>query len=1333
MSDFSSMVFTEWAPNGRTLVEASAGTGKTYNIQSAYLRLVLETGLPVQQILVVTFTEAATRELRNRLRQVLVDCRTALENRGGTVDPRVQTALDQARVRTDADPAEWMRRIQVALMEFDGAAIFTIHGFCNRVLERYAFECGHNPDAELLPGHRRVIRETGQDWWRGHAYDANQPNNPFGDVEKLVQLVEVLTQHPDARVVPESSLAPPPAPPPPPALRDDLKPNAQAAEWLNLLESTRRALERKPSDWSTLARNLPSIQSAFADARWHQAEVLPPAVEHLLQACRQVKALAKGKSINGWTFPASQLAEQASLDIAGLWELLQDHDGGLRGWLESGCVLKDTRKPAALKRLITEGRGLAANDFMAAVREVADVAGAAQLLEPTLPATRLFAERSEWIARSATALLGQQGEIARRLADQYRRRIRDRAALTYDAMLFNVREVLRDEQAGPRLKKVLRREFRAALIDEFQDTDPVQFGIFSSIFADSEMVPPAPPLLFVGDPKQAIYGFRNGDVFTYFEAKDGIPENRRHSLAKNYRSEKSLVAAINEVFRDDETPAFLANGQIPYAGDLLAQGTPSDRTLLVDGHPDPHPLKVWSYATAKGESIAGGSPLARRILADVAREIVRMLKDDRLGYPGDPPRRIRPSDVAVLVMRHAEAEWVQKELIRLGVNAVRQSTGRVFDTPEASQLALVMQAMLQPGRTAFLRSALSADFIPCPIGWIAGLTSSAPDAPDDQDAMGEPPPDAPDSRRSMEDWIEVFRESGRLWQTHSFMVAFQHLSRTLGLRAHVAGLPDGVQCLSTLLHLVELTHQEARAQQRGPVALMRWFTRQLESDHRDEDDDAGRIRMADDNDAVRIMTVFKSKGLQFPIVFLPTLWLRKAEARRSRDIALKYHDDGQRLVLDLDVQSEDGKARAMGERLEENIRMAYVGLTRAINRAVLVEVRDSSITPATHALEHLLERWRMRNPEAAATDATAAANPSTAGHVEFFAPPPDLFDVTRYHPEAPPSLAPPLPTPKVDKDHDRTSFTALSAHAADRPWPVPVAMSLPDGADVDQETEFPPPSEEIPPAEDPLLLIPGGAKLGTCWHRFFEVLDFQAPPPVIAEIVDDVLDQHGVCIRPDSAMPSEKQALLTRQRQSVHDMVRRVLSTELDTEHGRFRLSDIPLSSRRSELEFHFSLQPDSPRAIRDLAGILETHWQSLGRDEHFIEDMKTRTNLIPAGFMTGSIDLVFERQGRFYLVDWKSNQLSRCPEDFDAPGLAAEMRRHSYYLQYLIYTAALHGFLAGRLDAYEYDRHFGGVFYLFLRGIGAREQAPGRGVFHDRPSQELIEPLSGFLAGGAS
>jgi exodeoxyribonuclease V beta subunit len=872
-------------------------------------------------------------------------------------------------------------------------------------------------------------------------------------------------------------------------------------------------------------------------------------------------------------------------------------------------------------------------------------------------------------------------------------------------------------------------------VDEFQDTDPVQYDVFQLLFGETQATH---PLVFVGDPKQAIYGFRGGDVFTYYGAKEiirtgeHVPGEARHELDTNFRAEKGLVAAVNELFQDPmsadpagppaRTSTFL-NANIAYDGRLKAHDVTEDRRLTAGGQPAGKPFRIRTYPFTGSRLPGKHSPLAQQMYADVAREIVRLLSDKTLTIGS---RHVAPQDIAVLVLDHEEATDIQQELLVRGVNAIRQATGCVFDTDEAIGLAHVMGAMLHPRQPRGVRAALCQPIMPCrdeDIRRFNDETAAAVPGPPDNPAKSEPESDEsePDSEESDEDvarspktldeWMDVLAEAGRRWERRSFIEAFRFLAGRLGLRAHVAGLPDGARRLADLLHLAELAHVSARERQLGPNALWRWFVRQLDPDTREGgEDDAYKTRLASDEPAVRIMTIFKSKGLEFPIVFAPTLWRRQTRNRPGRTSHWQYHDADMRMLISLDPDDADAKNKARQEELEENIRLVYVALTRAINRTYVWALENSASRTSACALDHVLASWKARVP---AETQSAHIEVMPADQVSWEGIP------ERWEPATTPkSLKEPQP-PSVDKTHGHASYSSLAVHPKKKKFRIP-DDSARDRDNLVVEAQTPEPAEPLPASG--IFAIPGNATTGDCWHSIFENLDFQAGPEAMAKVIDDNLDRFRICKGPTPETVADK-------RRAVHDMVARVLTADLDAGYGRFALRDVPLATRRSELAFHFTMkQRGEAQKLQTLGCILDKHWNTGARDEEFLKNLSMSKKRLPLGFMVGSIDLLFQHDGRFYVVDWKSNWIKGRIENFEPPGLKAEMAANSYYLQYMIYTVAVDGFLQRALAGYDYEKHFGGIFYLFLRGVDAR----GRGIFTDRPSPKLIRALARFLAQGS-
>lgn len=1220
MIDFAQAIGTESLDfRGGALVEAGAGTGKTYNIQHVYLRLVIAEGLRVQNILAVTFTEAATQELRDRLRRILSACEAVLAGAGGTeaeaairerLAPLLRLPL--AGLPPGADRRrEQLRRTRRALMDFDSAAIFTIHGFCNRVLERYAFECGHDPEAELIAETGELIADLCRDWWRRHAYEAGPAALvPFEDLGELTRLTREAAGRPDALLLP----------------RMDAKEAAEALRAFARVLAAALGTRPRMEATNECSRRLEAVLREMA------AGCRPGGTGNLLLLRRAAGIIVCSTDPFRWTAPPPAGGRtKIGLDVR------------LPGAAETA--------PAALK---------AARSRMAAVAD--------------------------------------------ELRGGLRHGLRDRGAITYDAMLLRVRDALRDPSAGRRLAAVLRAEFQAALVDEFQDTDPVQYESFRRLFAEGLL-----PLLLVGDPKQAIYGFRGGDIFTYHDARGRIAECRRFALGRNFRSETALVEAVNELFADRPGRPAFATSRIVHVP-TTAAGVDDSRRLTAGDPPaaDPRPLKLWRYQAGGGKPPAVQAA-ADRICNDVADEIARLLNDVRTRIGGRP---LRPSDIAILVCTHDEAARFRQALGARGVNAVRQARDNVFNTPEAHGLLLVMQALLTPGDLRAIRSALCSGLLPCDAEQVRRFRLLAEadggDAPAGAADRGAP--------ASPEEWLDCFRAAGACWRRRSFVEAFRLLAGRTGFLAHIARhaaeAPD--ERLAALQQLVELAHQAAMRGRLAPEALLRWFARQCDPGTRAEDE-SFRNRPAGDDDAVRIMTVFKAKGLEFPVVFAPALWRRQAGGGRGGGW-LAYHREDQESrrfeqILDL---GDEQKEIARQERLEEDLRLIYVAVTRAVNRVYLVAAeRASPVRPEeTCALARLLAGWDAERAarSGAASRIEVQARPFAAGPAEGAAPSPVVW---RRPP--PPGIAAPYAggAAVVDKRHGRTSFTALVARGA----PDEMSADADEARDIDAAEASRPPRA---PAAEAIFRIPGGARTGDCWHALFESLDFQADPAARARVVDETLDRYNLCAPagPEGA----------RRRAAVHEMVARVLAAPLPTPDGPVSLAGIPLRARRSELRFDFPLQRrERGRTLGALAAVLDRHWRTPARDDAFLAALARAERRLPQGFMSGAIDLLFEHGGRFYIVDWKSNLLEGRRESFVSRGLARAMAAHSYYLQYIIYAVAAEGFLRQVLEGYDHERHFGGVFYLFLRGVS---EAGDAGIFHDRPSAACIEAVARFLAG---
>ena len=1069
MKDFSKEVFGAWKPEGTALVEASAGTGKTYNIQSAYLRLVLD-GCPVTSILVVTFTEASTAELRDRLRGVLEECRDVLKKHLPELEgrrtefqvpkkeERAWNALIEGRLR-DTAVAELAKRVGAALDMYDRASIYTIHGFCNHVLTQFAFEAGHDSGGELLENTDGAVADASRDWWRANRYEA-------------------------------------------------------------------------------------------------------------------------------------ATAEEAD-------------DGAFAGGFK---------------------------EFRAKVRQRVGHLDA------------IFEEAA-------------QGKALDGAAKIYARQRRERNELTYDAMLTDLREALRGD-GGAALRAAVRRDYRAALIDEFQDTDRIQYEIFQTLFEDGET-----PLLFVGDPKQAIYRFRGGDIFTYKEAKGNVPEERRYDLETNFRSEEELLKSINAYFGEEKAGDTFLDTAIPYK--TLASGAEERGLTLLKGV-DGGRFVLWTADYKTKDEMLG------RAYGAVADEIVRLLEDGQAVLDTPPKeegeehqvRRLRPEDFAVLMGTNKECEAMLDVLRERGVNAVCVRESDLRGTVAAKGMRWILRAMAAQGNIAVLRAALGVAFMPC--------------TEDDLEALSRG-----ETRAEVTKFSQTMQKAGESWKRFGFMRAWKILKDELGLQRRILEQEDGEQLAADLEQTAEWLHVQGRAGGGGPQGLLRAYEAWLDAAGEEGDDGGEKRRIADDASAVRVMTIHKSKGLQFPVVFVPTLWGKSFGGNNWKKDFYVYHNEAGKECL-----GEDRGASQSEEKAEAR-RQAYVALTRAMNRVYLVDARSRNAGPTVAALT---DAWRRRGCEGGIVEGPL---PET-GLPETRAGRDDGDEEVVKLEEA-------RPMPTVDCGNGKTSFSGMTKNLHGGQGPAPDSDD--ETGDRDNGDE-----EKDAEAQTGIFALPGGTRTGTCIHKVFEELDF-GDAATHGETIRRFLKRYG----------------LAAHGEAVEEMVETVLDTELPGEGGKLR----DAKTRIAEMKFDFPMRRAAAATLRGGADVLEAHWA--GEEawkREFVEKLRMAgpaERAIARGYMTGTIDLVFRAGGKFHLADWKTNGLKGKVENFGTEGLRAEMNECLYCLQYLVYLVALDGILRNRLEGYDYDKDVGNVYYLFVRGMDGTE----RGVFVDRPSRETIEALRNYLRGG--
>ena len=919
--------------------------------------------------------------------------------------------------------------------------------------------------------------------------------------------------------------------------------------------------------------------------------------------------------------------------------------------------------------------------------------------------------------------------LAQAVRDEVEARKRWSGVMTYDDLLTRLRNTLADEEHGAVACAKLRERYRVALVDEFQDTDPIQWEIMRRAFGEGEAT-----LILIGDPKQAVYSFRGADVYAYLSAADSAAD--KATLATNWRSDQGLIDALD---------ALLDGAQLGHDGIVHRPVRAADANReprLVDA-PATAPLRVRILhradglvpLTAKGYA---SKPASEALIADdLAADVVRVLSSSAIlvarAADGSESRRepVRPRHVAVLVPTNKLAALVDDALERAGVPAVINGAGSVFASPAADEWLRLLEAVERPVSSARARSAALTSFL----GWSAEQMAAA-----DEPAWEK-------LHAKLHRWAGLLRARG-------VAALLNSLSATEAVPRRVLSRLGGERRLTDLGHVGQLLHTAATEQQLGVSSLTAWLRQRIADADRDSADEDRALRLDSDAEAVQVLTIHRSKGLEFPIVYHPFAW---QPGYIDDNDPPAYHDDQNDDVWTIDVGGKYGPDIAHHRRLRdceqrgEDLRLLYVALTRTMHQATVWwagawQCHNSSLGRLLFArdADGVVAAEGTHTPD---DDEVASRLETLAAHG------PGRIAVERV--EAPagprwarePRRAVELDAGSFERTLDarwrRVSYSSIVSGAREEPVATEPEVDvlddelLPTAAAADAATSTDAEEQRLRLAPAPLAAMPGGADIGDLVHRVLEATDF-ASAELGAELAARLAEQRR---RQDVDIGDTEAAIA-----GLVGAIETPLGPLLD----ETRLRDVKASDRLDELGFELPLvggdTPTGTLALSDVAALLETH---LPADDPLVGyAVRLRDPLVGwdlRGYLTGTLDLVVRTRreagsARFALVDYKSNWLGAEGEPLSAwhyrpSALAEAMERAHYPLQALLYLVALHRYLRGRLPGYEAERHLAGVLYLFLRGMtGAgtpRVDGQPCGVFAWRPPALLVEALSDLLDRG--
>lgn len=1173
--------------SGLNLIEASAGTGKTWTIAALYILLLLEKELRPEQILVVTYTKAATAELRERIRRRIA---ATLDLYSSGRDP-AEDDLEQLLMTIRPQDGERAKKLLTrALYSFDDAAIFTIHGFCQRALLENTFESGSLFGSDMISDQSAVVKQVCDDFWRSRIL--SQPDDFIERLvaenytpEKLVKPLAGHFQNPGLIIIPQVDELP-------------LAPLITERDRLYVLACALWNSCRSTIIWQ------------LGQARLNQLSYKPEQIE------------AASIVFDSWATGGNAALPNGKLDF-----------------FSAQKISSRTTKTSPFTP---------DHPFFALCQRLSEILNS---IEDAFK-NRIIACRHDfkrWL----------ELELSQR-----KKRLNQRA---FDDLLLDLHLAL-EAESGSALAEKLRQRYKAAMIDEFQDTDPLQWNIFKRMGAEQNY-----PLFLIGDPKQAIYSFRGADVFAYLHAgRDVTPENM-HTLGTNFRSNAALVKAVTALFAASSDPFICQD--IPFHP--VSSGRSANDQLLFDGIPDEQPLKIWVYPRGDETKTEAKTVATRSIVLAVAGEIARLLEPERVVMTtSGPARPLKPGDIAVLVKAHKQADLVQGALQALGIPSVQQGSATIFQTPEALDLLRILRAAAEPHREALVREALLTASMGLSANQVFSYVASSGEHPE------------------WETWLLRFRNLHTAAVSGGIVALLSRLLGSCGIREKVLSRVGGERCLTNILHCCELLHQIEREQGKSLAGLITWLERKISAP---SGDDSALLRLETDENAVMISTIHASKGLQYPVVFVPFAW----DAPSGKADRALFHNEKGDLVLDL-AGEDDNLQRAVAERKAESARLLYVALTRAEFRcyAVWGGINGAVDSPLFQLL-HGRSASRGGKSFSALSDLT-------------------ILDDVRQLPGGAPENGifvelMPLDAPAAGYHADESVDSPYTCRTVGHPprddWQVASFSGITSGAGhifephdhdsipVDKTVVQPEP--EQPSGGLTIFDFPRGAKAGTCLHEIFEQLDYhQLNNDSITAIALSSLVGNGFH---EQWLPA------------VRNMVVDVTSARIIPDNPEFSLSQLKKGEWQTEMEFYLPIRQLDPGTLRSLfEGVLD---EDLFED--YLEVLSQLSFRQSRGMLQGFIDLIFTHNGRFYILDWKSNHLGMKTSDYNHDTMHESMCRSVYILQYHLYTLALDRLLRVRLPGYSYEKHFGGALYLYLRGITAGSAMGG--IYLGRPLPEFM------------
>jgi len=1080
---------------GNNIVEASAGTGKTFSIGLLVLRLLIENKVPVDMILMVTFTNAAVAELAARIRSFISKAIKVVEGE------KIEEEDIMIIVKKYGDE-ETLMLLKRALTDLDEASIQTIHSFCQDSLNTYALNSGQAFGLELQPDVLTIAGDEVRKFWRQHITVLPE--------ELIRESGEICFENFEAVV------------------KETIGGKIYSYYSIEDFEITE------------FAQRFVKFYRIYQDNK-----------NQILQLIKDYKLREDWKA--GILKDASSFSGYCSI-------LLSD---------------KPTREK--LSDLLFK------NDKALVID--------------------LFSEKEtfcHWLL----------SRCIKDVTERINRYLQEKHLITYDQLIIRMHAAVTDERNDD-LKNTLKEKYEAVFIDEFQDTDKLQYEIYNELFGDGTT------LFYIGDPKQSIYAWRKADLHTYFQAKNKIPAERHYEMDKNYRSSAAYVAAIEEFYRRCEDPFNTAESEL----DLNFLSVEANKNSTTGLKKDDEEL--WALQIFDGETKAKIKPKIPKLVHEILEGGYLLNGKD-----------VKNSDIGILVRTNNEAAQIKGLLAEAGIHAITIDDSQVFrDSQEAKSLRYILQSVLETTE-ANINKALLNTFTGYSAKEVAEINK--------------------------EDLLDIFRVYREKWNKSGVYPMVKEFMKDFGAMRNLLekGSANGLRILTDLTQILELLQEAEYRQELKPLGLYEYLGKQIAGEL--EEGDEYQQRMESDEAAVKIVTIHKAKGLEYPIVIAPFLDLKSREENFITTYSYREDGpDGQYKFYCRGLSTEEQKELALRQLEQENRRLLYVALTRAKFNCFLFKTSGryagtTCLTPFTadfdihSCLDAPLPKRDVMGEQG------QAKLPDYWGVVNK----PENFRLS-------------------DKSYGKLSFSAISSHGT---YSAKENTGKSEGYD-----------------EFIFKNIPKGITLGNMLHHLFENIDFKGDREHHREELEKLVDKY---------FPHKKEELT----EGFMEMVDHVLDSNITLKGEQITLRAISNASKKNEMEFDLRTEKV------DLVGLNKFkagEGIELGCDTQY--PAKT-------GLLNGYIDLFFKYNDKYYILDWKSNYLGDELSYYRGnENMTAAMNEGNYHLQYLIYTVALKKYLDQRLLNFDFNRDFGGIIYMFLRGNRAGENT---GVYTNKPTLEQVEAL---------